>query len=556
MPLLRRLGLLCATGVGAAVLAGPVLAARPTIGPGNLLPYSLGTTHFLVHYASDLATPTFAITQTQAGDIAARAERAYAAELADGYPAPPGDAGLGGDARLDIYVVDLTAAKVLGLAIGDAGTPQTSSYVELNGATPETAFDQHTIAHELFHQIQFGVWQPPLVTDAWLVEGSAEWMGYRVDAYGNTHPFAFGPNDMSLDCRDPNPTNQCDPSDTYFNNGYSRWPFFEYVIEKYGASFVKDIFAQGAGGAGSAIASVQAALVAKGSTLADTYNAWALAELTSAYSVSPLQAVKPAPYGAAIPTGTKTGTVTSQKVAVNHLSTRFLKFTRGAGGAPASTCYKATLTVTVTIPAGTLSQPVFYWDAPGSSAVPLTIVGSTATGSVPWDTCSWSGAEGFLSLPNASQAVDAADFGVTVALNVDASTAVTAAPPPPPLPAVVTSPVIPVSSADAPPTIAVFGPQLLRLSATASRIRLIVDASGQGLLSASLGSLALGTVSLRAGNNDLRFAVPKGTLLALRRSAAASNMLTLTPVSASGVSGTPVTRTVRITPAKKSSRRK
>jgi hypothetical protein len=556
MPLLRRLGLLCAVTAGAAVLAGPVFAARPTIGPGNALPYSLGTPHFLVHYESDPLT-AFAITQTQAGDVAARAERAYAAELADGYPAPPGDGALGGDARLDIYVVDLTVAKALGLTFGDNANPQTSSYVELNGAQRETSLDQHTIAHELFHQVQLGIWQPPLVTDAWLLEGSAEWMGYRVDAYGATHAFAFGPSDMSLDCRDPNVlTNQCDLSDTYLNNGYSRWTFFEYLTEKYGSSFLKDVFAQGAGGAGSAISSVSAALVAKGTTLADTYNAWALAELTSSYSIAALQTVRPRPYGATISTGLTTGAVTSQKVAVNHLSTRFLEFARGAGST-ATTCFKATLAVSVAIPAGSLSQPVFYWDGPGSSALPLSISGGTATASIPWDTCTWSDNEGFLSLPNASQAVDAADFVVTASLTVTSTPAtplIVPSTPPPPVPS--SSPVVPVSSADVAPTIAVFGPELLKLPAAAVQIRLIVSASGPGLLSAGLGSLALGTASLRAGNNDLRFAVPKGTLAALRRSAAASSVLTLTPLSAAGVSGTPVTLRVQIVPAKKPSRRK
>src|SRR5438067_5863998 len=95
---LRRFGLLAGVAVGSCVLAGPAFGARPT---AIQLPFTLGTTHFLVHYSSDpVANGVYIITQTMAGDVAALAERAYAAELADGYPAPPSDGVLGGDGRI------------------------------------------------------------------------------------------------------------------------------------------------------------------------------------------------------------------------------------------------------------------------------------------------------------------------------------------------------------------------------------------------------------------------------------------------------------------------
>jgi hypothetical protein len=381
---------------------------------------------------------------------------------------------------------------------------------------------------------------------------------------------------MSLDCRDPigfngaidmnPPSNKCDLSADYLGNGDSRWPFFEYLSEKYGAGFAKDVFTLGLAGAPSAVSALDNALQAKGTTLAAAYNAWQLTQLTSSYSVPALQAVRPPAYGAPIFTGAMTtdklfpgaapnSNGTSQTMAVNHLSTRFLKFMRGPaiGQTTASVCWKATLALNVAIPAGTLSQPVFHWDGPGSSTVPLSINGSTATASIPWDTCTWSSGAGLLSLPNASKAVDAADFVVTASLTVDPSIQVTSiVPAPPPTRVPVTSPVVPVSSLDIAPTIEVFGPQLLTLSATASQIRLIVSASGEGLVSATLGSLALGTATLRAGNNDVRFTVPKGTLSAVRRSAGPSNVLTLTPTAANGTStGVPVTRTISVTAAPK-----
>src|SRR5205823_9205352 len=146
MLVLRRLALLASVGVGAAVLAGPAFGAfaRP-LG----LPNTVGSAHFLVHYQSDPQT-AFAITQTQAGDVAALAERAYAAELADGYAAPLSDGILGGDSRTDIYVGDLSSFPgVIALTGWDANAPQTSAFIILSGAPPTLALAlaQHALAH-------------------------------------------------------------------------------------------------------------------------------------------------------------------------------------------------------------------------------------------------------------------------------------------------------------------------------------------------------------------------------------------------------------------------
>jgi hypothetical protein len=131
---------------------------------------------------------------------------------------------LGGDGRIDVYVDDLSAAiGVAGLAVPDTGPSTSSGYIQLAGNLHEAAFTQHVIAHELFHLVQFSLWLPTQLTDYWLLEASAEWMGFRVDGY--PAPSGLGPSDMALDCRDPGGNNQCDLSQ-YLNNGYSRWPFF------------------------------------------------------------------------------------------------------------------------------------------------------------------------------------------------------------------------------------------------------------------------------------------------------------------------------------------
>ena len=48
---------------------------------------------------------------------------------------------------------------------------------------------------------------------------------------------------------------------------------------------------------------------------------------------------------------------------MNHLSTRYVEFLRGNND-PSITCYEATLTLIVTMPAGVQSKPTFYWDGP------------------------------------------------------------------------------------------------------------------------------------------------------------------------------------------------
>ena len=60
-----------------------------------------------------------------------------------------------------------------------------SGYIEFDGTSmnADWGFAPHAVAHELFHLVQFGVWLSSQVSDYWLYEGSADWMGYRVDGY-------------------------------------------------------------------------------------------------------------------------------------------------------------------------------------------------------------------------------------------------------------------------------------------------------------------------------------------------------------------------------------
>jgi hypothetical protein len=564
MAFLRRSLVLCVVLAGAAVLAGPTLAAAGPRGADLICPgypNQLGSPHFLVHYMSD-NTPLScdvkkAITETQAGDILGYAEDAYAAEIGTyGFPAPPSDGVLGGDSRIDIYVTDedSSATGTLGVTWPDGGPPSTTASINIDAPA---GISPATVAHEFFHVIQVGIWLPASPAEYWLLEETAEWMSAKVNQYPDSFVADLGPTDMALDCKDAIGTNKCDLKDGYANGGYSRWPFWQSVTQLYGHGFVKEVFQHGAANPGeTGVAALQGALAAHGATLADTFINWTIQQMAGTYGLNVLDQVKPKVWGAAIKTGTTSATLPAIQVPVNHLATRLVEFDRGDGSG-ASACFAATLNLTVTMPAGIASRPYFYWNGLNSTPVALAVNGTTATATVPWDTCTWSGNRAYLNLPNPSTdpTANGAVFTVVAKLTVDPNSPGQSAAPP--KPATVTGPVIPVSD-DGVPTVYVFGPELLRLQAGAPIVRLVLLSTGEGKVRATLGSTVLGTVSIRPGGNDVRFTLPKSLLAGLRRSSGAtSNVLTLTPLSSSGAAaGTPVTRRVAIAPAKKPAKKR
>ena len=509
--------------------------------------HTVGSPHFLVHYV------TFgggAITETEAGDVAARAERAYEAELAEGYAPPVSDGTAGGDSRIDIYV-DVLGGGALGVAIPDEWKTGSAGYIILDGSNPDEALDQHTIAHELFHLIQFRLWLTDDVGQFWLFEGSAEWMGFKVDGFSGD--FVIGGWDMSLDCRDPFGGSQCDLESPYKDGGYSRWPFFEYVAERWGSGFVKSIFEKGGAGAGNAVTALANAVNEKGTSLGDTFTNWTVANLTGNYAVTKLKGLPPPVFGDPIATGTlasinaktKAGAkqltsapIPSLAVAVNHLSARYVAIERGDPKAPDTPCFAATLTLKVALPSGVGSRPFFFWSQKNpdgtnkEAAKPLAISGDTATISVPWDTCDWGETRGYLVLPNPTTSLDARDFKITGTLTVNP--AVQAAATLPPDPVNMPGKSVDAGSLAAVPRIEVFGPQLIHLSPTSGTLRLIVSSSGSGKLRGKLGAIGLGTAKLRPGSNDVRFRLKPAARRALQNGKVAKNLLTLTPLSPSG----------------------
>jgi hypothetical protein len=548
MPAFRHLLVLIAAAGAAAVFTAPSSAAVDQCpdppGARPAMPHCIASQHFEVWYDSDTTADDYA-TATEASDVAETFEDAYATELGYGFPAPLND----GDGKVDVYIAALIPGTLGETYPDNPLALKSTGFIALDPSEIGADTELHVAAHELFHLIQFDSWVPQQQTDTWLFEGSAEWMGGKVDGFQDSDVTGIGPSDMSLDCRDnlaSPPFQKCNP-DFYMEGGYSRWPFFQYLAQRFGVTFVNSVFVQGGAGGISATTALQNALQARGTNLSDVYDDWSTVNMTG-YGIDTLDAKIPAVYGLLTPGVATTTTPVSVHVNVDHLATRYIAFQRGNGDSSAP-CFAATLSLTVAVPAGTSSKPVFYWNGPGGTAAPLSINGSTASASIPWDTCPWLSNEAYLSLPNASTTVDVADFVVTYSLTVDKTKAASPGTAPPPIS--VWGQVVPVTSAAVAPTVVVYGPELLKLSATDKQIRLIVESNADGSLQASLGSVALGSGTLRPGSNDLRFPVTAALLNSLRRSSAVANLLTLTPVSTDGVSkGTPVTRHVSIAPAK------
>jgi hypothetical protein len=511
-------------------------------------PEQVTTAHFRVHFNSD-AGGTWRINVIQAHEVATYAERAYATYVGLGFAPPLAD---GDGDGYNIYVVDLVAGayEPWGRAAADNPAALTSSgHIELDAIF---GIDEHKVAHLVFHLFQHSAWNQ---MDLWMREAGAEWAAFHhlgfplgVISVESNEPKPLvdflGKPELPLDCpAEPLSGAQC--GDEFYElegrSNYPHWAFLTYAAERFGSAFVKDVIDRSVANGDPAVPTLELvsdALIARGATLADVFNDWTVVQMTGGYKALGLKGAKPTPLSTTI-TGGENGAIPIQKVGVAHLSTRFLAFERGTGSM-LGPCHAATLSLSVALPFGVGARPYFYWTGGLGDAIPLAVQGSTATLSVPWDTCTWPNEKGLLALPNPSRTLNAQDFVVSGSLTVDPSTIVTATAPPA---GSYTGPTIPAPLTDEPPSIAVYGPELLRVSRKSRVLRLVIFSSGLGKLEAKLGSGLLGTRTLRTGNNDLRFKLPRTALRTLN----ARGKLTLTSLSPSGISGATVKRNVTLT---------
>ena len=507
---------------------------------------TLSSANFTVHYYGDDTdtTCTNFITQENAGDVLGMLERArtFYLNMGLGWPAPVPDS----DAHVHVSVDDFGAGcfEHGGPPFGIDPIDRWDAFIEpIAPNTDRIHLDAHkglnypVIAHEVFHLVEDAM-VAPSDPRRWVQEGTAEWAAVRANRAASGEE--KNP-DRTLDCVG----SWCGDTE-YDKNGYPGWMLFEYLAERYGDAKVKAVWDQAvANPAADGVTDLGAAL---GSSVSTFYNDYANARLTGNFTLPSLKGALPMTSGG-FTSGNTNGASADVNIAVNHLAARYINFTHGSETGP---CYAGTLTIDVTIPAGVPSQPAYYAGTVGSAAQLLTVSGSSASITVPWNTCSGS-PDAYLSLPNDSLDLDGREFVVHVSQTVDFSTP--ASPTDPPPGDYVYGPSVPAPTNDPAPSLKIYAPEVLRVSSKTRLLRFVVFSSGDGKLAAALGTTGLGAADLRSGNNDIRFVLPTALFKSLR--AKSASVLSLTSKSPSGVTGATFTRQVVVqTPPKPKPKKK
>jgi hypothetical protein len=543
---MRRLRALAALALGLVTLAVGVPSASaidpfPTDGL-----MTLSNDNFTVHYDgndNDLTCADF-ITEEYAGDIAGMLDRArkFYADMGLNWPAVV--------PHVHVAVENFaTGCAVYGVIPPSTPTPLTrwDAVLEPIGGGVDNIHLNMTrkgltypvIAHEVFHLLEDAL--APGV-DQWLQEGTAEWAAIRA----NQAVSGFGVNpDRTLDCVGT----RCGDTE-YDKNGYPGWMLFEYLAERYGDSAVRAVWETAKNNPLNSGATDLASVLPAGTTLASFFNDYTTARLTGNFTLPGLKGQLPTVY-AQVPVATDDADLPTQNVAVNHFAVRNLTFSHGSD--PTLPCFAATLTLNVEIPPSVVSTPTYFANTEGASAQPLTVSGSNASISVPWNTCAGS-PNAYLSLPNDSFGRDGLEFKVTGHVDVDPNTPAAPSAPPPGVHVIGTP--ISAPTTDPAPTLKVYAPEVLKVSSKTRLLRFVVFSSGDGRLGAVLGSTGLGSAALRSGNNDIRFVLPTQLFKSLRAKSSA-NVLQLTSESPSGAKGATFTRHVVVQkPPKKKPKRK
>jgi hypothetical protein len=547
---MRRSHALLALALGLTTLAVGVPSAS-AIDPFPVVRHAtLSNANFTVHYNGDdgdTTCPSF-ITEERAGDILGMLDRArtfYTVTMGLGWPAPVPDS----DGKVHVSIDAFEQNCLERPAAIPAPATGWDAFVQPIGANADDIhLDAHKglsypiIAHEVFHLVEDAM--APGV-DQWLQEGTAEWAAVRA----NKAESGEGVNpDRTLDCV----AAHC--GDTEFDkNGYPGWMLFEYLAERFhDDGKVKAVWDQAvANPLAPGTTDLDNVLQAQGTSLPAFFNDYTTARMTGSFTLTPLAGSRPAVY-AEIPVGTTTGNLPDTPVAVNHLAVRYLTLSHGSD--PTLPCFSATLSLTVDLPSGVTSTPVYYANTKTAVAQPLTVSGSTAsiTG-LDWNTCAGS-PDAYLSLPNDSLGMDGREFTVHGTVSV---TNVPASPTDPPPGVHVIGTPISAPTSDPAPTLNVYAPEVIKVSSKTRLLRFVVFSSGDGKLGAVLGSTGLGSAALRGGNNDVRFVLPKQLFQSLRTKSV-SNVLQLTSESPSGTKGASFMRhvVVQAPPKKKPAKKK
>ena len=281
--------------VAHSILARPTDRADDPLGDGYS-PFAvverLCDAHVCVHWVETTrdAPPLEDLDASGLPDWVEATQRTLAevwqAEVDDlGYAPPLPDAESstnGGDARLDVYLVDIGRAGYFGYCTTDDPigwiTTRVSAYCVLDDdfadpvlQLPDPTVGLHvTAAHELFHAVQFGYdW----LEDLWLMEGTATWMEDEV--YDDA-------NDLLRYLGEHSPLARPEvPLDAgHAGYEYGAWLFWRYLSEHHGRGIVKSVWRHAIGDDAYSLRATRRALAARGSGLTVAFAGFGAANRT------------------------------------------------------------------------------------------------------------------------------------------------------------------------------------------------------------------------------------------------------------------------------------
>ena len=236
--------------------------------------YHVDTAHFRIHWTdagADAATTEFV------KDVMAVVEEVWTAEVDQlGWPAPPADAGLGGNDLADVYLLDLDDGPYGYVTVDEANAcdicRELHGFLVLEndyvGYDPDPASAlRSTVAHEFAHLVQLG-----MVADAepWGYEATAVWLERVVypDADARTvylADFALLP-ELSL-------TN-FDAEDGGFDRSYGAYVWNLFLADRYGDDVIRQAWLAAADGDGHLLGAYAEVLADRGSSLDEEFVAF------------------------------------------------------------------------------------------------------------------------------------------------------------------------------------------------------------------------------------------------------------------------------------------
>jgi len=273
------------------------------------------------------------------------AEQVWNAEVDTmGYRPPLPDTGStdnGGDGRLDVYLNDLAPSNLYGACVSDdpklptLGQPgvtwDVSAWCEIDndytdpiyaGLTPTQNLEV-TLAHELFHAVQFGY---DFGEDSWLMESTATWIEDEVYDPVNDNRRYLSTSPMTAPWVPLDRTRGC-----CFQ--YGAWIWFRYLSERMGPSIVREVWERADGAAGgpddySAQAIVHA-LHAHGTSFRDQFGDFAAWNRIPALRYSEGRHYPAAPIAASYRLGAARTSTGWLGTALKHMSSVYLAFRPG-----------------------------------------------------------------------------------------------------------------------------------------------------------------------------------------------------------------------------------